>query len=301
MIGSIVVSSLLGMAAHFGEPTATADSFTMPVKQGIILLVKGKRSVTADGEVMVFAPGLTGESLDRDLATGPVRHVRVRELPRGLALVLTPSTEIAPESIVMAEGKIKISAPAVVAAGQAAPVVEKAPVVEAAPVVEKAPVVAPGLAASAESAKAVDAPKPAFKPESSASPMRNLMVMAALVAAGAIALVMGKKRKTKIRHGASSGIELIAVRPLGPKQRLAVVEAGGDRLLIASTENGVQLLSRLTSAAPAAQADTFAEMLQEEVSAPAPVTKGNRKSADVAGLIKLRAARATWNFGEAGD
>lgn len=308
MIGSLVVSSLIGMAAHFGEPVSTADSFTMPVKQGIILLVKGKRSITENGEVMIFAPGLTGDSLDRDLAEGPVKHIRVRELPRGLAVVLTPSGTIDPASIVMSEGKIKVAGQAM-RAPQVAPT-SITPALAATRESVKAGDVRGEIADTAAVAKPIAAPatapvaaKPlAFKEEPASSPMRNLLVMAALIGAAAIAVVMGKKRKTQARHGVSAGIDLIAVRSLGPKQRLAVVEAGGDRLLIASTENGVQLLSRLTGS-QAFGGDAFENVLAEaERSEPVPApTKGNRRSADVAGLVKLRAARSTWSFDQAGD
>lgn len=302
MIGSLVVSSLIGMAAHFGEPTVTADTFQMPVKQGIILLVKGKRTITPEGDVMIFAPGLTGESLDRDLTAGPVKHVKIRELPRGLAVVLTPAAEFSPESIVMAEGKIKIEAPAAEVAKPAPVAAKPAQTVAAAAAKPVAPVEQPAIAAPVESAKADTAPAKApvqFKQESSSSPMRSMLVMAALIAAAAVALVMGKKKKARIKHGPSAGIDLIAVRSLGPKQRLAVIEAGGDRLLIAATDTGVQLLSRLT-ATQSIPDDAFENVLAEAAaSAPSePVvspTKGNRRSADVAGLVKLRAARA-WNI-----
>ncbi len=165
------------------------------------------------------------------------------------------------------------------------------------------------ITASTESpspmSRAASAARATAKPidDSRSSPMRNFALLAALVAIGGGVVVYGKKRKI-LRTGAEpAGIDLVAVKALGSKQRLAVVDACGDRLLIATSEHGVQLLSKLEGGTGVHKIPAdFMTALQQAESQPTPtptthVTPVNT-SKDLAGLVQLRARRATWTSSE---
>ncbi len=86
-----------------------------------------------------------------------------------------------------------------------------------------------------------------------------LGVVIVMLALGAFALVM---RRLQGRMGAGRGaLKVTASLPLGGKERLMIVEAEGERLLVGVGGGGVQLVRRLRAApaadAPAAPADTW--------------------------------------------
>jgi flagellar biogenesis protein FliO len=128
------------------------------------------------------------------------------------------------------------------------------------------------------------------------SPMRNFGLLAGLLAIGAAVVVYGKKKKAP--HRETAGIDLIAVKALGAKQRLAVVDACGDRLLIATSEQGVQLLSKLEGGTGVHKipTDFTAVLAQAENQSPVstPHVTPVNTSKDLAGLVQLRARRVTW-------
>jgi flagellar protein FliO/FliZ len=219
-------------------------------------------------------------------------------LARGLAIVLTPTTKMEADAVQIVDGHVKVAAtklattstveapkPAEIHVAAVAP----QPIIEQAKPVVTAP------------AKAAAAP--------TSSPMRNFFTLTILVAAAAAAIVFAKKRSLVKLGQATSEIELISVKALGAKQRLAVVEVGGERMLIAATDQGLQLLSKLdmpTAPPQPTQAQSladFASALEDAQGEPAildqPKPKA-RRSTDVAGLIKLRAASA-WSLGNGGD
>lgn len=75
----------------------------------------------------------------------------------------------------------------------------------------------------------------------------------ALLGIFALGVRRGAGRKKDLSHGRS--IELLALRPLGGKQRLALVSVCGERLLLAANDREVTLLSHLPAAEPQAEAE----------------------------------------------
>ena len=117
----------------------------------------------------------------------------------------------------------------------------------------------------------LDVPAPA-PPGAKSSPLAWAGV-GAVVSLGAAAGVLKLKKDRSLgahaRH--SERIELLAVRSLGGRQRLCLVEAAGERLLIAASEQEVTLISHLPSlAGDTAYADVAAPLLAAEVPPAAP-------------------------------
>ena len=106
------------------------------------------------------------------------------------------------------------------------------------------------------------------------------------VAAAAVALVRRQKGQQ------SPMIDVVAVRSLGAKHKLAVVEACGSRMLVATSDKDVRLLTHLGNKEPPNEA--FASVLAAEqrppmpTPVPMPPAAPAEPSADVSGLLRLR-------------
>ncbi len=125
-----------------------------------------------------------------------------------------------------------------------------------------------------------------IRSDEDSSLLRTLGVLALLVLLGAVAWWMNRRRG--LPDLAGGAIEIVSVKPLGPKHRLAIVEAGGERLLIAASDSEVRLLSSLGYAT--AQAPILAEAEED----PSPADE--HASEDVAGLLRLREESAARDF-----
>ncbi|MEO1481651.1 MAG: flagellar biosynthetic protein FliO [Myxococcota bacterium] len=106
----------------------------------------------------------------------------------------------------------------------------------------------------------------------------RILGLVGVLVLGAAALFWFRRRKMPELDGDT--IEIISTRVLGPKHRLSIIEAGGERLLISTSDAEVRLLSSL-GAAP-----RFDEPV--EVPALEPVSEERSDSEDVAGLLRLR-------------
>lgn len=104
-----------------------------------------------------------------------------------------------------------------------------------------------------------------------------LLLFFVLVGAGGLIVVRRGKGGRVVGH---ESIEVVAVKPLGPKQRLTLVETCGSRLLLATNGADVRLLGNLGVARSEAFSETLKKETEREVLAETP--------ADVAGLMRLR-------------
>lgn len=145
-----------------------------------------------------------------------------------------------------------------------------------APVAAAAPAVAPLAQAAAEQAEE----EPSWldevaqePPQARGSPVAYaLLGMLAVLAAGGAWVRWQRLRKKPLLAKERERIDLLAVRSLGGKQRLCLVEVCGERLLIATSDHEVTLLSHLTgpdlgAADMANRADAEVDMADVDVGA----------------------------------
>lgn len=313
---ALIVSAPFHVDVKLGDGISTANGFELPIARGGLAVQNAKTVPQPNGDLLYFVSNASGPDSDFDYATGPIAHLRTRDMPRGFAILLTPRGET----------DIKANAGAIVVTAKNATATPKAespkadnrlPMAEK-PIAEDRKPAEPVNAASTESPLSADAEstgnirspmnraaaaRATAKPidDSHASPMRNFGLLALLVALGGGVIVYGKKRK-QTRNGVEpAGIDLVAVKALGGKQRLAIVDAGGDRLLIATSDHGVQLLSKLEGGTGVHKIPAdFLTTLQQAEAEPTPTTHVTpvNTSKDLAGLVQLRARRATWTSSE---
>ena len=93
------------------------------------------------------------------------------------------------------------------------------------------------------------------------------------------------KRKKMIPMGDS--IEVVAVRQLGGSHKLALVEACGDRFLIATSDKEVRLLSQLSSRDDGKNVD-FADTLAQTNHVETSHEERKNLTKDIAGILRLR-------------
>lgn len=188
-----------------------------------------------------------------------------------LAPVAAPQAAAAPAKAAAP----KAAAPAAKAVGATnAPVPKAAPQVQAPPPSQPAPTPTPPVSATPapEAAQepattvpaAATAAPPAASPQqtdwltqseapsSHAEPMQRWPLILAtllLLAAGGAFLALRVRQGQTLWPGAVSehAIEILAIKALGHKHRLVLVEASGERLLLAATEREVRLLSHISS------------------------------------------------------
>lgn len=108
------------------------------------------------------------------------------------------------------------------------------------------------------------------KPVLAADPPRSLaqavgMTAAVLMMAAGAAAVFVRSQKTPRPAALGDKINLLAFKPIGGKQRLALVEVCGERLLLSANEREVTLLSHLPG--PAADEPVEAVASQAAVDA----------------------------------
>lgn len=304
---ALIVSAPFHVDVKLGDVNSTATSFELPIARGALAVQNAKTVQQPNGDVLYFVSNASGPDSDADYASGPIAHLRTRDMPRGFAILLTPRGET---TVAIDGGVIVATAKNVPRADKptaetAKPIAEaRSPMADSRvpstdsrePIAAAAPVAEPAFMARAAVARSTAEP---IKDTGSSAP-RTFGMLAAILAAGAAVVVYGKKKQVPNRE--TAGIDLIAVKALGGKQRLAVVDACGDRLLIATSEQGVQLLSKLEGGTGVHKLtpDFLATLQQAEASNATPqthVTQVNT-SKDLAGLVQLRARRATWTSAE---
>ncbi len=85
-------------------------------------------------------------------------------------------------------------------------------------------------------------------------------ILAFIVVIGLIPLALAVvKRAQGLRPRQQGALRLIDGLSVGPRERIAIVEAGGQRLVVGITAQSIRLLTRLDDAAGAAD-DPFASM-----------------------------------------
>jgi flagellar biogenesis protein FliO len=147
---------------------------------------------------------------------------------------------------------------------------------------EPAPVPAP-QPATTKAAPA--APAPAQPSEGSSIGLLGALALL-LAGAGACWLLL---RRGKGRLG-GDGLQILSVRSLGPKARVAVVEAGGRRLLLGVTDRGIRVLGRLHDRGESQlESRTLAGGTKLEIGDPKAVAGHTATSPAVTGLLRLRA------------
>lgn len=92
-------------------------------------------------------------------------------------------------------------------------------------------------------------------PSNSSVPFANTDIMLRLafsvlvvIVLGAAALYVSKKVLPKVTHAASKEIRVLETTYLGPRKSLHLVEIGGQRLLLGSTNDNISTLAHLNDA-----------------------------------------------------
>jgi len=123
------------------------------------------------------------------------------------------------------------------------------------------------------------------------------LILFALMGIVTLATVQVKKRAKKIASAASQ-IEVLASHSFSPKQRMQVVQIGGERMLVAVTDKGIQLLCGLKADAPL-RPETFEHALNAHLqpAAIAPERASfetdipSEPSPEIAGILRMKRAR----------
>ncbi|MCC6748495.1 MAG: flagellar biosynthetic protein FliO [Deltaproteobacteria bacterium] len=170
------------------------------------------------------AAAAAGDADEPQAVTAPTRPAA--ETPKAAAKVAAPAPAPTP-----APAKAKPAAP------------EKAEVAPAgdAPVAEKAPAASPATVAGVTGTKRAGPPTwlTGQRPSSAGSPMWMSVVLLLAVAAG---IAYWLKRRRRLPQLEVPQIDVVAAKSLGGKQRLVLVDAAGELLLLGCTEKNVSLL-----------------------------------------------------------
>jgi flagellar biogenesis protein FliO len=78
--------------------------------------------------------------------------------------------------------------------------------------------------------------------------LRMMLAVGVVIGLGVVALYLSKKVLPRATHPAGREIRIIETTCLGPRKALHLVEVGAQRLLIASTSDGVTMLTHLDEA-----------------------------------------------------
>lgn len=266
-----------GLAAEpgltVGTPRASATGFELPVDAPVRALKKVERHAK-NHRLVLFVPGVAGAATSQVVELGPVSLVKVVPAERGVAITLQLRGEGSLDRLV-----VELEPSPVVRYGDAVLAALPPPPVETMPAARPAPV------ETAPAPRLVSSPVLLASTTSGGSSTRTtvLAVTLLLVVAAAAAATFAQRRRN---HEKSVGetIDVVAVRSFGAKQKLVLVNTCGDRLLLATCDKEVRLLKNL---GPAGSTDAgFAAAL---AAADDQVTAAG--SADIAGLLKLRARR----------
>ena len=274
-MNALLLSLVVGAAAlpkaelHLGTPESTADSFRHAVDAALAALERAKKQ-SYEQHFTVYIPGVRSKAQEVLLAEGPVERIGLRQLKRGVELRFAtrgPAAEIARAVTIDSEpGAIRLGSPAaevsVTAESHDPHASDPASRILARPAAPVASGPKQGLSGS----------------------LWIIGVFLLCVAVAAAALVRRQKGQQ------NPMIDVVAVRSLGAKHKLAVVEACGLRMLVATSDKDVRLLTHLDRKEQ--PGDAFASLLAAEqrpsTPAPTPAAAPTEPSADVSGLLRLR-------------
>lgn len=239
------------------------------------------------GRWVVFFPGAGSKPVHLRPKTGPVAKIILKRVRRGTVAVFTLRSGVEQavrrprfrnidgrrELVFGRHPRKLISAPSVpVSDGDAADVAAVAPT------------------STAEGRRPLRAPLPTLAAN---GPTMSPLLLAVTALLGLLALLLWlRKRQHPLAPG--HGIDLVSVMDFGGKTKLAVVEACGERLLVAASDAGVQMLSRIGDQSDRATGPRterpmpereFAQDLAHQLQA-----YGRQRPAedDLAGLLALR-------------
>jgi flagellar biogenesis protein FliO len=278
-IGQSLALSTTGLPMHLAEPSITDAGLDIPVEAPTAALKRTERHVLPD-RIVLFVPGVTASAPNRSLATGPVSMVRVTQGERGVAITLMtrePGTRAA-ERLELTAGEHPAIHLATVGAGHA---VSDDAVTAGLANPEAAGPETLNLAAQAPATgRHPNGPTLGNVTNNRESPVPTMVLAGLSLLALAVVAWWLKRKRVKDQPGTS--IQVLAVRAIGPKQKLMMVETSGERFLLASSDKDIHLLSALTAetgAEPVPEPSFSERLATAEAELP--------PSADLAGLIRL--------------
>ena len=315
-----VDAEIAAQQGEAGEVTVSDETFRIPAlpkrlvekakkhvkKNKVVWFVRGAR---VKRQARVFRDGAIERVVVQPVQKGAVITVATRD--RAASVVARLSLEGGPESRIVLKG---VPAPA------SRKLAAKPAAKKVAPVAEAMDVEAIEPTTEVREAE-VSAEEPVRVREASAL---GFMAIALLGAIGGLFGMIKwlQKRSKKPGVEIQAGIDVVAVKSLGPKHRLALIEACGEKLLVSASDKEVKLLSHVgnhlvaeepTEAAElpeSSMSDVFAnlvqasserrdekefntEIVEDFVPADFPefVREPRSLSADLEGLVRLRERR----------
>jgi len=266
-----------------GEPVATADGVEIPVDGTLTALGHTERHVLTD-RIVLFVPGATATARATKLADGPLSAIRVTPADLGVAVTLLtrgPAAQVA-ERLELATAerpsfrlRTGVDAPRAIEPVESHATPATAIALPQASARQSAPLQSLGLAAPHES------PAPTFA----------LVGFVVLALAG----IAWWLRRARVKEQPGSSIQVLAVRAIGPKQKLMMVDTGGERFLLATSDKEIHLLSALGTEAleePLTKIEPELAPRDLELAEPLEAEPAEPGPSDLAGLIRLTGGRA---------
>ena len=327
---------------HVSAPENTTEEFAIHLNGPKQSLLKHDKHV--GGNLVFYFPDVQVKAERIDLTYGPIKTLRTRTVRKGSVVVLEAAETVSalaknthlqlePHVAIVYHGPLVRPAPTALAASSTKAAVAETPETLAPeePIAEALPVeedvveeVSPEFFASqkknwGEGLGLRRGEKKALKTanarpkestllknmrEETQGSMQN--IIGGLLLAFSLGLcILWKRRKSAAAKGLNTdSIEVVAIKSLGGKHRLAVVEACGERILLATNDKSVSMLAQLgdTSQKATAFAQTLTNIDAEEapgaldedlpeLSEPSPgkaQAKEQGAKSDLAGLLFLR-------------
>ncbi|MBI5509013.1 MAG: flagellar biosynthetic protein FliO [Deltaproteobacteria bacterium] len=252
---------------HLGEPTPTDVGVSIPIAAPVAALKRIERH-PGQNRLVLFVPGVTAAGSHRSFADGPLAALKVTpaELGVALTLVFRAGAPLLPEHV-----EVATTAPAAI----------RLTLPDLAPPPLTAVEPPPAVVALAPPHAAPTPPAPFAAPKESAVPSAAI---AGLVVLGLAALAFWLKAN-RCRDSGDASIQVLASRAIGPKQRLVMVDTGGERFLLATSDKEIHLLSALTADSAFATEPAASPRFTADLADAATALAAN---ADLGGLIRLR-------------
>lgn len=280
-MSALLLTSLisLGGAARVqpGRAQVTPQRFVLPL-QLPGTAVGPQRSLKGQLRVRFTFAGIPAQQHHRSFRQGPISDywVTASASQTAITLRLRPGSGLRSADIRWAKQSSAIVAQVAL---PAAPVVE---VSEVTPAVAELPVSA-----------ITPAPEPQWYNAMQPKPAKGGTMVLWLIVAGVAALCFVWMRKRR-SDDFDDDLTIVSTRALTKEHRLTLVEANGQRMLLATSSAGVQFLSTPSAAVftPAARfADALEQVDLEELDtelADPEITAELKDNDDIAGLIRLR-------------
>lgn len=258
---------------QLGDPVVSETSFELPLEVPARALANLERH-DIKGSVVFFFPGVSATPKNVTPAHGPIERLRIKSAERGVVLIVVPrlldGQEPAIELAASLPSRLYASYPNLPTARLAAP--------PAAPSVDTST-----PARSNELIGSALHPRPDVQPALTLAPERstaNVMTTVVIAVLGLLSVLgLAYHRRKKVARSSGPNIDVLATKALGGKQRLLVVEACGERLLLAASDKELHLIKALSS-----DGDDGTSFVDELSQSSRPETAA---SEDLAGLLRL--------------